>query len=263
MPALRMNAQPIPDHPILEVTNGEKILCAGDLHIGIEEELRKKGIHVPSQTHRMEEELLALGKSHERLILLGDIKHQVPGTTRQENIEIPRFLKNMRNAFRRIDIVRGNHDGGIEDYLLDGVVLHSSAGFSIGNIGFLHGHTWPSIELASCEILVMSHNHPAVFFKDGLGNVQTEPCWLRASPTDIAFEFFDTFPKEIIIMPALNRMLGGSPVNAEECELLGPLFTNKIVDIANAEVHLLDGVNLGRVKDITVFYRSRRSSSSR
>ncbi|MDH7509296.1 MAG: metallophosphoesterase [Methanomassiliicoccales archaeon] len=258
-----MNAQPIPDHPVLEITNDEKILCAGDLHIGLEEELRRKGIHVPSQTHRMEEELHVLSKSHDRLILLGDIKHQVPGTTRQENIEIPLFLTKMKALFKRIDIVKGNHDGGVEECLPDGVVLHSSAGFSVGNIGFLHGHTWPSLDLVSCEILVMSHNHPTVIFEDGLGNVQTEPCWLRASPTNTAFDYFDTFPNEIIIMPALNRMLGGSPVNTEDCELLGPLFKNKIIDVANAEVHLLDGVNLGRVKDITVSYRNRGSLLSR
>ncbi|MEM2943374.1 MAG: metallophosphoesterase [Methanomassiliicoccales archaeon] len=256
-------ATPIPDTPALEIANNEKIICVGDLHIGFEAELRKKGIHVPSQTHRMHEDLTQFAKEFDRLILLGDIKHQVPGITRQEHLEIPNFFRSLRLVYKRIDLVKGNHDGGIETFMPDGISIHPATGITIGNVAFFHGHTWPSDEILSTDILVMSHNHPAVLFEDGLGNVQSEPCWVKASPTNKIDEFYDTFPKEIILMPAFNRMLGGSPINVCESGLLGPLFTNNLIDLDNAEVYLLDGVKLGRVRDITVSCRNRRSSSSR
>ncbi len=247
-----MKVQPIADHPVLKAADGSRILCAGDLHVGIEEDLKAKGIHVPSQTFRMERELLSLKGDFDTLVLLGDIKHRIPGTTVQEYAEIPRFLRALGEAFPKVDVVRGNHDGGIEEYLPKGVRLHPSSGFRIGEVSFAHGHTWPSKDVMSSRVLVLSHNHPTVLFEDSLGDVCSEACWLRARPTERALEKFQKVPEEIIVMPALNRILGGSPVNIRGAKLLGPLFANGMIGLDEAKVYLLDGICLGRVRDIAV-----------
>jgi len=244
---------PVHDHPALRVLlDDEAVLCVGDLHIGLEDELRSKGIIVPSQTERMERELLEIAEGSDRLILLGDVKHQVPGTSEQEHSELPRFFHALAKAFRDIDIVRGNHDVGIEDIAFRGVHIHAATGFSLGEVGFVHGHVWPSPEVMSRRTLVMAHNHPAVMFRDGVGHVTTERCWMRCRFKEEAHSRYVELPEEVIVVPCLNRALQGSPVNLEGGKLLGPLFAQDLIDLDNAQLYLLDGINLGTVKSLRV-----------
>ena len=55
-------------------------LIVADLHIGLERELSEKGLHVPSQLRKMEARIIELLKNtgKERLIILGDLKHNIP-----------------------------------------------------------------------------------------------------------------------------------------------------------------------------------------
>jgi metallophosphoesterase superfamily enzyme len=180
------------------------------------------------------------------------VKHQVPGTSIQEYTELPRFFQALRRAYKGIDIVRGNHDVGLDEIDLEGVHVHPASGFAIEDVGFVHGHTWPSQEVMSRRTLVMAHNHPAVLFKDGLGNIMTEPCWVRAPVRKDPSSKYMELPEEVILVPSLNRSLRGSPINLSDGKLLGPLFSQSIVDLPNAKVYLLDGIFLGLVKDLLV-----------
>ena len=53
-------------------------------------------------------------------------------------------------------------------------------------------------------------------------------------------------------MPAFNELCGGMPVNDIRARFLGPLFDEDIVRVDDAAIHLLDGTNLGRLRDIQV-----------
>ena len=57
---------------------------------------------------------------------------------------------------------------------------------------------------------------------------------------------------EIIIMPAFNNLLGGTPINVKitKDELLGPLLKNDFINMKMAEIYLLDGTYLGKLKNI-------------
>ena len=52
------------------------------------------------------------------LVLLGDIKHSIPSLTRQEYYEMPGILNAIRSRIS-LKVFPGNHDIGIERYLLD------------------------------------------------------------------------------------------------------------------------------------------------
>ncbi len=242
---------PIPDHMALEIEDARAV-CVGDLHIGLESELRSKGVHVPSQTHRMERELLRLSPGRERIILLGDLKNKVPGSSRQEYAEIPRFIKVMQRHYGTVDLVRGNHDTGIEEFLPEGVNVHPASGFSLGEVGFVHGHTWPSPEVMSRRYLVIAHNHPTVALEDSLGNISKEPCWVRFPVRRDAGKRYVEVPDEVIMVPAFNRSLGGSPVNIAGGRLLGPMFSDGLLDHKEGRVYLTDGIYLGTIGDLMI-----------
>ena len=244
-------ASPIPDRPVLELIDGERVLCVGDLHIGLEADMRFRGVIVPSQTHRMEKELKDLAEGVDRLVVIGDVKHQVPGSTKQEHIEVPRFFNGLLNHYPRIDLVKGNHDTDIERMLPSRVTVHDQGGFVLDDVGFVHGHAWPSEEVMNTRLLVMGHNHPAVIFEDGLHHNQVERCWVRCRFKS-AGDRYSRVPEEAIIIPAFNRSLGGGPVNLEGPRMLGPLLSNELVDLENGQVYLMDGLLLGSVSSLRV-----------
>jgi uncharacterized protein len=251
------NISPVPDHLALEIRGSESAICVGDLHVGIESEMGARGVHVPSQTHRMERELVALSTGRQRLILLGDVKNKVPGSSQQEYAELPRFFRSLQRHYEQVDVVRGNHDTNIEAFLPEGINVHPSTGFRIGDVGFAHGHTWPSAEVMACRTLVIGHNHPTIALEDSLGNVSKEPCWVRVKVKEQAHKRYVELPDEVIMVPAFNRTLGGSPVNIERGKLLGPLFSEDLVDIRKGQVYLPDGIYLGTVGALMIKSRSR------
>ncbi|UCD14254.1 MAG: metallophosphoesterase [Thermoplasmatales archaeon] len=239
--------QPVLNEPALLIKN--KILVIADLHIGIESELRELGLQAPSQTSSMAKRLIALFRKYrpKTIILLGDIKHNIPLSTIQERTDVKRFLTQIQ-SFGTIHVLPGNHDGNIGRFLSPNIRLHSSIGFVFEGIGFVHGHRWPSEEVMQCEYIVIGHTHPIIMLTDRLGYKTFEPCWLRGRC--ISSKLIEKYPNShnpsIIVMPAFNPLCGGIAVNKEP--LIGPF--SKIMDVKNADVYLPDGSSLGKVKDI-------------
>ena len=233
------------------------VLAIADLHIGIEYELYKSGINIPSQVKENKKTLDNLIKKTKanRLVILGDVKHDVPGISYQEMREIPEFLKELSEKIK-IDMCLGNHDTYVKQLSPKEIEIHETKGFKIGKFGFIHGHTWPSKELITCDCLIMGHTHPTIQFKDRFGYRIIEPIWIKGKiiREKIKGRYrTDKIGKlEIIIMSAFNRLLGGTAINVKRTndELLGPLLKNKFIDIDESELYLLDGTYLGKLKNI-------------
>lgn len=250
-----MKIEPIPNEPALLLDGKKKILIVADLHIGIEAELRESGINIPSQTEKMAEHLLKLCKENHihDLVIVGDLKHNVPMTSRQEYFEIPRIFERLREHVETAHITLGNHDGNLKNYLPSWVKVHDSKGFTSKGIGFFHGHTWPKKEVMSCKQVVCAHQHPTILFVETLGERDTRRCWVKADfITKVADKHYPGSNPKLILMPAFNGLLGGTAVNDKNSELLGPIMKNNLVDMMNAEIYLLDGTFLGKLTDLRV-----------
>ena len=106
---------PIIEEPALIVTNTETSLVVADIHLGIEWDLYRSGINLPSQMKGRLDRLLGYiqANSPDRVILLGDVKHNVPKVSWQEKDEIPRFLETLAEH-THVDIIPGNHGSGRE-----------------------------------------------------------------------------------------------------------------------------------------------------
>jgi putative SbcD/Mre11-related phosphoesterase len=251
-----MTATPILNEPALVVENSIKVLVIADVHLGIEWELYHRGFSIPSQVEKRKKRVLDYIESvkPDRIVLLGDIKHNVPRTSWQEKKEVPDFLKTLA-ALAPVDIVPGNHDGDIEELISENISIHGARGFVLDDVGYFHGHTWPDIELLSASQVVMSHNHPTVRLKDTLGHAVSEKVWIRTRFIEKAIkEYFGDITwsdPEVIIMPAFNELCGGIPFNESFHEdLLGPVFANHALELEKAYVFLLDGTNLGTIGNI-------------
>jgi hypothetical protein len=279
------NFKPVVSEPALLLQRGkEKVLVLGDLHIGWEVSLARQGIHVPSQTNKMLLRLEKLiQKEHpDRLILLGDVKHSVTGAELEEWRDVPEFFERLLKRVGVVQVIVGNHDGNLEPLTPSKVQLLPPSGISLwGKFGLMHGHAWPSPEVLGCETLILGHLHPAITLRDAMGYRITKPAWVTAAcdskkllqgtlkaagvsakdnSEKLLNERFNVKRAAVrcVFVPPFNDFLGGRPVNSQRPENhadngLGPLLRSGAVDMSDAEVHLLDGTYLGRVRQLKSF----------
>jgi len=240
--------QPIPNESALLIKN-KQILVVADLHIGIDSQLREQGLHISPQAQKMIDHLFSICEKFKpkEIILLGDIKHNIPSATFQERKDVRSFLETIKE-FGTIHIIPGNHDGFIQKLSPAEIIIHPSEGFTIENIGFTHGHRWPSEEVMQCEQVVIGHTHPTVMFTDRLEHKTFESCWVKGSflKNKMKEKYPASNDPEILIMPAFNPLCGGVAANQEG--IMGPM--GKIIDIQKAQIYLIDGASLGKVEDI-------------
>jgi putative SbcD/Mre11-related phosphoesterase len=257
--------RPIIGEPVLKIeTDGKKILCIADLHLGLEVTFIEKGIGLTPQNEKILEKTISLIKREEphELILLGDVKHNIPLNTVIEAVGVPRFLSELKKNVQ-VTIVPGNHDTGLKALLTKGINLEKASGTIRGTdtkIGFIHGHKKPKIDLLNCEIIVLAHTHPAIKFIDSLYNSFKEPVWVV---NEIKTEnLIKLYSKEklsiiknkqvkVIVMPAYSPLISGSPINVDRKDpLLGPLLKSSVMNIETSEIYLIDGTYLGKLSDI-------------
>jgi len=242
------DVQPILNEPALFIKN-KKILVVADLHIGIESELREHGLNTPSQTHTLTNHLVSLCQIYKpkEIILVGDVKHNIPSSTIQERRDVKNFFWDIKEL-GSIHIIPGNHDGNIHKLTPPEINIHTSKGFIIENIGFTHGHRWPSKEIMQCEQIIIAHTHPTIMLTDRLGHKTFEPCWIKGSfvNTKLKEKYPKSLDPQFLILPTFSRLCGGVAANKDG--ITGPL--GKVIDIQNSQIYLIDGTSLGKVKDI-------------
>lgn len=272
---MTIEIEPIYNEPALVVTNEVKSLVIADIHLGIEWDLYASGFSIPSRMQKGLDRILGYIRSikPDRIILLGDVKHNVPQISWQERDELPYFLSILAEH-SHVDILPGNHDAGIEFLLPDGkdVQLHSSRGAVIDGVGYFHGHTWPAPELLKVEYMITAHNHPTIRFTDPLGHTVVEPAWVRTrlkkevlqahySSMDLNEEWKNP---QVFIVPSFNELCGGVAFNESlEDDLLGPIFSSGGVELDNAELYLLDGTKLGLLKHVRKLHGPKKDRRGR
>jgi putative SbcD/Mre11-related phosphoesterase len=247
----------IRDYPALFIPK-EKILVIADLHLGLEHELFKSGIVIPPQAEKFKKiiDYLIRQTKAETLMILGDIKHKVPGISFREMKEIPKLFLHLVKEIK-IVCVKGNHDDNISSLLPKEVKIFSSRGFRIGKYGFFHGHAWPSKKLMQCDYLFMGHVHPCLEFRDSFGYRSIEQVWIKGeldkNLVKKKYKIKKTGKLEIIILPVFNKLLGGVAVNkVASKELIGPLLSNNFLNVKKSKAYLLDGTYLGKIEKMTI-----------
>ncbi len=242
-----MNLVPVHGSPSLFFKE-ESALIISDLHYGVEAEMLRGGVWVPNRSTSRTEKILKLIKENKakKLILLGDVKHQVPHNSKQQRTDLEQFFM-ATTRIVDVEIVPGNHDGGLADIAPSSVKFHESVGCTMGDIGLIHGHAWPSQEVMNSEILVMGHEHPAFSFRDRVDKLHSEPCWLRAPMVE--HERYEQVPNLLIVMPAFGE-LAGRTMNREPLKGLGPILRNGLADLSKARVETLEGLEFGELGNL-------------
>jgi putative SbcD/Mre11-related phosphoesterase len=251
-----MAVEPVPGEPaaVADLPDGRALVLA-DYHAGLEVALRYDGVEVRSRADERREHVTSLLASTgaNELVLLGDLANAIGEPGDEERREIESLLDAVTERVP-VTIVKGNHDGEIEDVVAEfpDVTVTPGHGARFGDVGFAHGHTWPSPDVLSAGVVCVAHEHPNVKLEDEVGGSRVERAWLRGrlAPETFADHFSDRdldIAGDLVVFPAFNGLTGGTWVNVRDQEFLSPFLPDGLAD---GEAYLLDGTRLGNYRRV-------------
>src|SRR3989338_1275122 len=190
----------------------QSILVISDLHIGYENMLNEQGMLTPrTQFKEMMNDLKKvfdeIEKGHEKvkeIVVLGDLKHEFGGISRQEWKETLAVLDFLKKHAEKIIIVKGNHDTILEPIARQrNIELRDF--YIKEDVCFVHGHRM----FAECldrkiKTIVMGHRHPALVLKDKTKS-ESYKCFLSGKCKG----------RQVIIMPSFFPLVEGTDISAD------------------------------------------------
>ncbi|QLG63475.1 metallophosphoesterase [Halorarum salinum] len=266
--------EPVPGAPAATAAlGGETALVIADYHAGIEVGLRyERGVELASAADERRERVLDLlaRTGADRLVVLGDFGHRIGETSGAERDEIGALLDSLAVP---VTLALGNHDPGVVEAFGDRLDVTPADGARIGDVGVLHGHTWPAPEVLTADVVCMGHEHPAVRLADDVGGTRVERAWLRGplareafvgevagldergGPRDVADGVAGAGSEdgsgwrspELVVFPAFNERSGGTWVNVDGQSFLSPFLPD---GLERGEAYLLDGTRLGDYRSV-------------
>jgi uncharacterized protein len=228
-----------------------KVLIVCDLHIGFEEKFKISGVSIGTQIYRMASELRGIIEKHkvDELVIDGDVKSSIDRISSSEWENVPKFLMRMQSTCK-VSIVPGNHDGGLEHLIPEGVKILDSNGVLISRNLVIHGYTRPLMKFSESERIILGHVHP-VFQKRGSPLSGTQ-VWVFAKVRRNQV-FREILPEhqnealELVFMPAFNSDLalaGFAYEAAKQERKIAPILRD-MQEVLDAAVVTLDGDIIG------------------
>ncbi len=216
----------------------ERVVAAGDLHIGTDMKFQESKIAFPKATAKMAQELLSICKEahSQKVVLLGDVKDRLANMTRPEMLSLREFFDELKAL--DVKIVRGNHDANLESILSGlGFDIDISREILLEDVALMHGNALPSAQAVMKKYIICGHGHIAAH----LNGVDSK-AWIVAPVGDGMKDKYENYNEEIrlVAAPAFNRLIIGSRMGFETQEHI-PLLNNKLFDFSKAKAYDLYG----------------------
>jgi putative SbcD/Mre11-related phosphoesterase len=183
--------------------SGKRVLVMGDLHLGYEGSMRRSGVMIPIKLYdkcvKNFMEVIENTKRVDKIVVLGDLKHEFGYILHEEWENITDFLKLLKEYCEELVIIEGNHDPilfpvlkkigavGVEHYIWKEFI-------------FTHGDKdFPELYDKKIRFWVLGHGHPAINLTDGVKR-ENYKCFL-------AGEFKK---KKVILVPSFFPLIMGT-----------------------------------------------------
>ncbi|MEK6887145.1 MAG: metallophosphoesterase [Nanoarchaeota archaeon] len=196
-----------------------KTLVISDVHLGIESELHYKGVLVPKYHFKelmKRFEYIFSKVKPEKIIILGDLKHEFGRISEQEWRELLRFFDYLSANSNKVILLKGNHDPFLGP-IARKRNLELVAELQIGNTLFIHGDYEPKLK-KNINLIIMGHEHPAITLREKT-KIEKFKCFLRGKYKN----------KELIVVPSLNLLVEGN--NVLDGEFISPLLKKQNFEV--------------------------------
>ena len=221
----------------------ERVLAVGDLHLGYEETLNRSGVSISRQ---MFDEIISdfnaifkrAGKI-DKIILLGDIKHDFGSISGQEWGDVLKIIEYFRSKGKELVIIKGNHDAILKP-ILDRVGLKARDYYILEDFCFAHGNKdFEALWDKKIKYLVVGHIHPAVRLVEGVKSEKYK-CFLTGKFKG----------REMIVVPSfIDYNIGTDPREGGGDFLAWKVnFGNFNVKIVGENLEVLDFGQLKKIK---------------
>ncbi|GAB4309607.1 MAG: metallophosphoesterase [Methanobacteriaceae archaeon] len=225
----------------------EDNLVISDLHLGYEHALNTDGLMIPKFQYnkiivRLQEIFSRIELENVKTIIInGDLKHEFAKISAQEWKEVLNFLEFLKENFKEIILIKGNHDN-FTRLIAKKCELEVYETYSIGNYVLMHGHKLPSnLEELADSTIIIGHEHPCIGIRSG-ERVEKIKCFLKGEWKGI----------KLIVMPSFNFITEGSDILHEK--LLSPfLDSNSIQEFEVFAVENFEIFHFNKIKDILSF----------
>jgi len=189
-----------------------KILVLADLHLGLEDYLIKKGLAPRTQLHEiitnLDQILTKLKKQNiklEKIIILGDLKHEHGKISETEWRETLYFLDVISKKAKEIILIKGNHDNILKP-ITNKRNLQIKPYYKYKDILFMHGHKEYKIPMKNkFKILILAHLHPSITLTDNYKREKFK-CFLQGKYKS----------KQVYILPSFNPLSSGYDLTKDQ-----------------------------------------------
>jgi len=218
----------------------EKVLVFGDLHIGFEESLNKKGVMVPRQQFQMT--LERIGKTISKLnidtiVINGDLKHEFGKIHRTEWNDTLKLIDYLSGHCQKLVIIQGNHDRVLFP-VTDKRGIELKDYFIVGDVFICHGdYVLEQANSSEINTIIIGHEHPAVTISD-YPRTEKYKCFLVGKWEG----------RRLIVMPSYNLLQEGTDIL--EGKLLSPFLIDENLNEFKVIVVSEKVFDFGKVKDL-------------
>ena len=212
----------------------------GDLHLGYERALEQDGMYIPrtnSDSIRDALNDILFRYEPERVVLLGDIKHDFRHSGYEEKNEVRGIMRLLSEA-TEVVVIKGNHDNFLQNIINDLGMLAADyvdlAGFRLE-----HGHVDSGV-----RPVIIGHEHPSVRIPGSVGGGLKLQCFVHARQDGV------------IVLPPFSPFSSGNDLVLDEKCVMAPAL--KSSDFANADMYGVTDIGvmhlgtLSQVSDITL-----------
>jgi hypothetical protein len=231
-----------------------RAVVVADVHLGLGSTVERSLGPPEGSAERLAERLLAVVRSAraETVIVAGDAKHPIVGTPPALRPVVFDFFAELLREGLTVELVLGNHDGGIVRHLPREVVVHPATGIVRGEVGIFHGHRWPSNQVLRAPRLVAGHLHPGFRLAPTADDPEGKRrCWVRVERVPPGVKrsrrrrHIEPRAREIVILPAFNPIAGTEALNRERPARGRSFLYRRFLSLGVARAFLLDGTDLG------------------
>lgn len=191
----------------------------GDLHLGYERALEQEGMYIPrmnSDSIRDALNDILFRYEPERVVLLGDIKHDFRHAGYEEKNEVRGIMRLLSEACEVI-AVKGNHDNYLQNIISDLGMLAVEY-VDIGGFRLEHGHIDSGV-----RPVIIGHEHPSVRIPGSVGGGLKLQCFVHARK------------EGVYVLPPFSPFSSGNDLVLDEKCVMAPALRSS--DFANADMY--------------------------